>query len=373
MAGSRRTTPPHVRAAAGCRLPSGGGCAPAEVYARKSHRGLCRPASPTRGPAVRARDPSHGRGRAPTGGTGMTIPDVGTPPLPSGGPKDQLARWIRMIRGGELPRMVRDTAHTAHRKVRVVQRASDLPSKLRMARLVGDAVLRRETAPRTPADTALPVRLREFDDRVVWLRPRSRDRKSVEYIEERYHLPPDELTGPLTHIAIFGSYIGLPLLDLAKRYPAARLLGAEPDADNAAVSRRNTAHLGDRCQIAEVAVWHRDEKLDTAWTRDGWGIDLTGDSYDGLWEDTTATIDAVNAGTLLERFSGGEPVDYVFVNIDAAWYEMLRHGEWTRNVRSIKVEVQSHIDEAVPLLEALGFRARLQRLIWGGYAEGVRP
>jgi FkbM family methyltransferase len=303
----------------------------------------------------------------------MTNPNMGTPPLPNGGPKDHLARWTRMVRGGELPRMVRDTAHTVHRKVRVVQRASDLPSRLQMARLVGDSVLRRETTSRTPAATAVPVRVREFGDEVVWLRPRSRDRKSLEYIEERYHLPPAGLTGPVTHIAVFGSYIGLPLLDLAKRYPGARLLGAEPDADNAEVSRRNTAHLGDRCEIAEVAVWHRDEKLDIGWERDGWGVDLSEDSYHGLQEGSATTVDAVSAATLLERFSGGVPVDYVFVNIEGAWYEMLQHGEWTKDVRSIKVEVQSHIDEAVPLLEALGFRARLQRLIWGAYAEGVRP
>jgi hypothetical protein len=303
----------------------------------------------------------------------MTDPDVGTPPLTSGGPKDHLLRWGRMIRRGELPRMVRDTAHTVHRKVRVVQRASDLPSRLRMARLVGDAVLLRETVSRTPADTAVPVRVREFGDEVVWLRPRSRDRKSLEYVEERYHLPPAGLTGPVDHIAVFGSYIGLPLLDLATRYPGARVLGAEPDADNVAVSRRNTAHLGDRCEIAEVAVWHCDEELEIGWERDGWGVDLSADSYNGLWEGSAVTMDAVDAGALLERFSGGEPVDYVFVNVEGAWYEMLKHGDWTRNVRSIKVEVQSHFDEAVPLLEALGFRARLRRLIWGGYAEGVRP
>src|SRR3954463_15354475 len=99
-----------------------------------------------------------------------------------------------------------------------------------MARPVGGSVLRRETAARTPADTAVPVRVREFGDEVVWLRPRSRDRKSLEYVEERYHLPPAGLTGPVDHIAVFGSYIGLPLLDLATRYPGARVLGAEPDA-----------------------------------------------------------------------------------------------------------------------------------------------
>src|SRR4051794_41248886 len=102
----------------------------------------------------------------------MTVPNIGTPPLTSGGPKDHLLRWGRMIRGGELPRMVRDTVHTAHRKVRVVQRASDLPSRLQMVRLVGDAVLRRETASRTPAGTAGPGRGGGVGGEGVWGRPR---------------------------------------------------------------------------------------------------------------------------------------------------------------------------------------------------------
>jgi len=52
---------------------------------------------------------------------------------------------------------------------------------------------------------------------------------------------------------------------------------------------------------------------------------------------------------------------------------MLKHGEWTRNVRCIKIEIQDHYDEAVPLLEALGYRAQLQRLNWRAFVTGIRP
>ena len=52
---------------------------------------------------------------------------------------------------------------------------------------------------------------------------------------------------------------------------------------------------------------------------------------------------------------------------------MLRHGRWTENVRCIKIEIAEHYDEAVPLLEALGYQAQLRRLSWGAFATGIRP
>ena len=84
-------------------------------------------------------------------------------------------------------------------------------------------------------------------------------------------------------------------------------------------------------------------------------------------------IDAVDAANLLAAFTGPTPVDYLLVNIESAWYEMLRHGRWTANVDCIKVEIQDHYDEAVPLLESLGYRAHLHRLDWGAFAIGIRP
>jgi hypothetical protein len=42
-------------------------------------------------------------------------------------------------------------------------------------------------------------------------------------------------------------------------------------------------------------------------------------------------------------------------------------------VRCIRIEIQDHYDEAVPLLEALGYQATLQRLDWGAFVTGIRP
>jgi FkbM family methyltransferase len=221
------------------------------------------------------------------------------------------------------------------------------------------------------ADTAVPVRVKALDGRPVWLRRRSYDRAALDFLHYGHHLPPAELAGPVRQIAVFGANIGLLLADLAERYPHARLLGVEPDRDNAALARRNLAHLGVRCTLVEAAVWHRDETLTLSWQPDAWGQALAGQQHNGS-AGATLQVDAVDAGKLLAEFSGQAPVDYLLVNIESAWYEMLRHGDWTQNVRCIKIEIQDHYDEAVPLLEALGYQAWLQWLNWGAFPVGIR-
>jgi FkbM family methyltransferase len=204
----------------------------------------------------------------------------------------------------------------------------------------------------------------------VWLRPRSSDRAALQFLYLDHHLPPAELAGPVKQIAVFGANIGLLLGDLAARYPGPRLLGAEPNRDNATVARRNLTHLCDRCSLLETAVWYRNERLTLSWVSDAWGYALINRPQNGGGR--TMQVDAVDAGKLLSEFSGPAPVDYLLVNIESAWYEMLRHGEWTGNVRCIKIEISDHYDEAVPLLEALGYQARLERLYWGAFAIGIR-
>ena len=253
-----------------------------------------------------------------------------------------------------------------------IARVSGLGSKATMTRmLAAEAFLGERYQP--AADTAVPVRVRESGGTVVWLRARSTDRLALEFVDYGHHLPPAALTGPVRHIAVFGANIGLLTADLAGRYPQARLLGVEPDHDNALLARRNLAHLGGRCALEEAAVWYRDETLTLTWEPDAWGQIVTGPVRGNGSAATAQHIDAVDAANLLAAFSGLAPVDYLLVNIESAWYEMLRHGQWTENVRCIRIEITDRYDEAVPLLETLGYQAQLHRLNWGAFATGIRP
>ena len=271
-------------------------------------------------------------------------------------------------------------ARSLRQRAQSVRRVTGLLSKMAMARLVVAEVFRAEPE-RPAARTAVPVRVKSMEGRVVWLRPRSSDRAAFEFLYQGYHLPP-EPTGRVARIAVLGANIGLLLGDLADRYPHARLLGVEPDPDNATLARRNLAHLGARCTLLEAAAWHRDEQLTLSWDADAWGQTLArspdrGGAAVALQVDAVAAgqvrVDAIDAGRLLDMFGNQGPIDYLLVNIESAWYEMLKHGEWTRNVRCIKIEIQDHYDEAVPLLEALGYRAQLRRLNWGAFVTGIRP
>lgn len=278
------------------------------------------------------------------------------------------ARLLRRAAGRLLPGPILRGVHDTRSRARAVAQAEGLASKLRVAAMGGQSLLMSELS-RPSAGSAVEVRVSDLDDATVALRPRSRDLKAFELVfDEGLHLPPSEVDGPLARIAVFGANIGLPLADLAVRYPSARLLGVEPDPDNAELARANLAGLGDRATIVESAVWHCDAELVVNWTQDAWGLDLAESGEEGA-----QTVTAVDAARLLREFCGDDPVDYLLVNIESAWYELLRHGDWTRGVTCIKIEIQDHYDEAVPLLESLGFRARIEYLDWGAFAIGVRP
>ena len=226
--------------------------------------------------------------------------------------------------------------HSLRDQSQSIRRVTGLRSKAVMGGLVAEEVFRGRLD-QPAAGTAVRVRVRELDGRAVWLRPRSHDRTALDFLAYGYHLPPAELTGPVRQIAAFGANIGLLLAGLAGRYPHARLLGVEPDRDNAALARLNLAHLGIRCTLKETAVWHRDETLTLSWQPDAWGQALTEPPHRDGNGAPAIQLDAVDAGKLLGGFSGQAPVNYLLVNIESAWYEMLRHGEWAQDVRCMLI------------------------------------
>jgi len=158
-----------------------------------------------------------------------------------------------------VPRVDLGRILSLRHRLRSVGRVGGLRSKVLMGWLVAGEVLGERDQP--SAGSAVRVRVKGLWGRGVWLRPRSSDRAALEFLYLGYHLPPAGLAGPVGRIVVFGANIGLLAGDLAARYPGARLLGAEPDGDNAELARRNLAHLGGRCSLAETAVWWRDERL----------------------------------------------------------------------------------------------------------------
>ena len=62
-------------------------------------------------------------------------------------------------------------------------------------------------------------------------------------------------------IVELGCNIGGTLACTAADHPRAQLLGVEPDADNAALARRNVEPWADRCRVIEAAIWDTDGEV----------------------------------------------------------------------------------------------------------------
>lgn len=246
-----------------------------------------------------------------------------------------------------------------------------------MASLVAGTLFAPETR-RPTARSARRIRVTRLG-RDVFLRPRSRDILALQFVfSEGLHLPPPELTAPIERIAVFGANIGLPMADLAQRCPTAQLLGVEPDADNARLARANLEAVADRATVVEAAVWHSAGRIRLGWEPDAWGLTATPEETpapgDAAGAEPMTVVDAVSASDVVARFAGEGLIDYLLVNIEGGWRELLAHNTgWAASVRCLKVEVQDDYDDAIAVLARLGFETRLERLPWGAFAIGYRP
>jgi FkbM family methyltransferase len=152
----------------------------------------------------------------------------------------------------------------------------------------------------------------------------------------------------------------------ACRYPRARVLGVELDADNVALARRNIAAWGNRCEVIHAAVWRSDGVVHYGGAPGG----TSGYHVTGMTEGTP--VRAVSIATLLREHSG--PVDYMKVDVEGAERELLQDGiDWANKVRCVKVELHGDyaIDECEADLRRLGYQTRPHSHRWS-YVIGLR-
>jgi FkbM family methyltransferase len=222
---------------------------------------------------------------------------------------------------------------------------------------------------------ATPVRLRALRPATTFVRPRTSDSSVVaESLIGGYCLPPEEIAGePLERIVELGSNIGLGLATLAARYPEARLLGVEADAENHALAVHNVAAWTERCEVVHAAVWEREERLVVE--RDG--NHASGYTVRPALPDEDGTVDGVTVEALLGRL-GDAAIDYLYLDIEGAHHQILTSGaEWLERVRAIKVS--AHIDtpydedDCAVDLRAAGFQTRVVKTETTGWTIGLRP
>jgi FkbM family methyltransferase len=170
------------------------------------------------------------------------------------------------------------------------------------------------------------------------------------------HVPPLELESP--HVVWdLGSNIGLTVAHYACLYPGARVVGVEPDPENATLARRNIHWWHERCALVECAVWSEDGDI---------AFELVpGREFGARIVDAAARH--VRACSLTTLLADEVTVDLLKVDIEGAERVVLKHNtEWAEKVRNIIVEVHAPYtpEKCMGDLKGLGFTTSINPNFW---------
>ncbi len=219
---------------------------------------------------------------------------------------------------------------------------------------------------------SVTLRIAELGGLPMRVRPGTTDLGTLFHDFVRFeHLPPPPLLdADLRQICEFGSNVGTGLAGLAARYPSARVLGVEPDPENAALARANVAAFGDRCRVVEAAIWHRSDRLAVRGDQpSGYTVGPVGEAASAV---AGLTIDSLLAAEMPDG-----DIDYICFNLEGAEGQVLEAGgEWAARTRSVRCELHPakgfDAERCVSALTALGFRAWAEPEDWGGWGFGLK-
>ncbi|MES3012299.1 MAG: FkbM family methyltransferase [Pseudomonadota bacterium] len=140
-----------------------------------------------------------------------------------------------------------------------------------------------------------------------------------------------------------GANVGYSSAYLLNRFPQARLIAIEPDADNYRMLEINLAPYRDRCTLIQAGVWSRSTGLVVSPVRQGsadeWGITVR-ECLPG----ETAMVDAVDLGSLLAA-SGESRISILKIDIEGSEREVFASnvGGWIDRFDNLVIEL--HGDE----------------------------
>jgi FkbM family methyltransferase len=144
-------------------------------------------------------------------------------------------------------------------------------------------------------------------------------------------------------IVDLGANIGLASVFFALRYPQARILAVEPDAENFALLVRNTAPLWPRVTAREGAVWTHDGSIDLRHEDNhgrplgAWGVQVAPQSSPtGTANTATSCFSMI---TLMAQ-AGFDEIDILKCDIEGAETELFTTGAeaWLPKVRLLIIE-----------------------------------
>ena len=200
--------------------------------------------------------------------------------------------------------------------------------------------------------TGAPISLPLLElSRDIRLRPGTSDLfVLIEVCDWGHHRVGPGLAAPRTVLDL-GAHIGITLAQFAHRYPQARIVGVELDAENAALARENVAPWGERIQVDHCAVAatrgpvrYRHEPGEE------WAHAI---AEDGNVEVTAKTVD-----DLLAQWFPDQELGLLKMDVEGAEREIIAAGgAWAQRTRVLEVELHGDYEppEARSDLARLGF------------------
>jgi hypothetical protein len=135
------------------------------------------------------------------------------------------------------------------------------------------------------------------------------------------------------------------------------------------------APWADRCEVVESAVWTEECELVVDPHRPQYGLVVRprapGDPAD--WP----VVHARTPDALLDRLGPGQPVDYLFMQVERTEGRLLADApDWLERVRCMRVEVDGQYggdpERVAGALARSGMHTRVEPVGWGAFVVGIR-
>ena len=184
------------------------------------------------------------------------------------------------------------------------------------------------------------------------------------FIDEQYRI---DLPDPVEFIVDAGANIGRATVYFVNRFRSARVIAIEPDPENVAVARRNTAPYGDRCQVINAALWSHDcsVSIDRAANGEYWATRVCDR------DESTAGVIAAKCVTILMSEFAIARIDLFKCDIEGAELQVFRHGDtsFLESTRCIAIECHGNECADAVNLATRGFEMSSQGEVTVGVHE----
>lgn len=174
-----------------------------------------------------------------------------------------------------------------------------------------------------------------------------------------YHRPQQELP-PNPVIFDLGANVGYTVVDLAIRYPGARIIAVEMDKENFEIASSNIVAFGERCTLLHAAVWTDDGVVSyEGRAADAFHISVT--SGDRMNKVRSRSLKSISEQFQIEH------IDYLKMDIEGAEREVMESADdWAHKVGIMNIETHAPeiMDAVTTNLTRFGFNCEPSKTHW---------